>query len=98
MLSKQQVQHIAKLANLSLTEREIRKFQKQLGDVLDYIGILNELDTENVKPTSQVAGLENVFREDKAEENKHLSQNQALSGVKSKYQGYFKTKGIFEEQ
>lgn len=88
MISKQQVQHIANLANLFLTKQEIKKFQKQLGDILDYIEILNELDTKEAEPTSQVTGLENIFREDKI--NNHLSQNDALSGAKSKHKGYFK--------
>lgn len=93
MLSKKQVQHIANLANIPLTEKELEKFQKQLGDVLEYIEILNELDTEKTKPTSQVTGLKNIFREDKIE--KCLSQGEALSTAKSKYNGYFKIKAIF---
>lgn len=92
-LTKGQVLHVAELANLKLTEAEVKKFQKQLSDILDYIKILNQLDTNKVEPTSQVTGLENVFREDKVE--KCLSQKQALSGTKSKYKGYFKVEAIF---
>jgi len=94
MISKEQVQHIANLANLSLTQEEIEKFQKQLGDVLEYIEILNELDTEKVEPTFQVTGLKNVFRDDEIENC--LSLKQALSSAKSKYNGYFKIKPIFD--
>ncbi|MBU0619391.1 Asp-tRNA(Asn)/Glu-tRNA(Gln) amidotransferase subunit GatC [Patescibacteria group bacterium] len=93
-LTKKQVLHIAKLANLQLTSQEVVKFQKQLADVLDYMEVLNELDTAKVKPTSQVTGLENVFRQDKVE--KSLSQKEALSGAKAKQEAYFKTKAIFE--
>ncbi|MBL7156150.1 MAG: Asp-tRNA(Asn)/Glu-tRNA(Gln) amidotransferase subunit GatC [Candidatus Pacebacteria bacterium] len=95
MISKKEVQHIAKLANLSLSEKEVIKFQKQLGDVLDYIEILNKLNTKKEKPCSQVTGLENIFKQDKVK--KSFSQNQALSNAKSKYNGYFKIKGIFQE-
>lgn len=92
-LTKKQVLHIAKLAGLQLSKKEVGKFQKQLGDILDYIDILNELNTQGVEPTSQVTGLENVFREDKV--GKSLTQKEALSGTKSKYKGYFKIKSIF---
>lgn len=92
-LSKKEVLHIAKLANLHLTEKEVRKFQRELSDILEYIEVLNELDTKGVKPTSQVTGLENVFREDVVE--KSLTQTEALSGTRSKYKGYFKIKAIF---
>jgi aspartyl-tRNA(Asn)/glutamyl-tRNA(Gln) amidotransferase subunit C len=94
-LTKDQVKHIAQLANLSLTEKEIAKFQKQLSDILGYIDQLNELETSKIEPTSQVTGLENVFREDKVKPG--LSQKEALSSTKSKKDGYFKVKAIFEE-
>ena len=93
-LTKAEVKHIAKLAQLDLTEKEIKKFQKQLSEILDYIGILNELDTKKVKPTSQVTGLENVFREDKPTPS--LSQEEVLSGTKKTHNGMFKIKAIFE--
>ena len=92
-LTKGQVLHIAKLAKLHLTEKEVRKFQHELSDILEYIEILNELDTKGVKPTSQVTGLENVFREDGVE--KSLTQKEALSGAKNKKEGYFRVRAIF---
>lgn len=67
MLSKDEVKKIAELARLGLSEEEIKKFAAQLTDILEYINILNELDTEKVKPTFQVTGLENVKREDKVD-------------------------------
>lgn len=68
VLSEEQVKHIAKLARLGLNEKEIKKFSSQLTDILEYMEILNELDTKNVEPTSQVTGLKNVTREDEAKE------------------------------
>ena len=94
MLSKDQVKHIAKLANLKLTSAEINKFQKQLSEVLEYVEQLNELDTKRVEQTSQVTGLENVFRED--EPKPSLSQEEVLSGAKNTEKGMFKVKAIFE--
>lgn len=92
-LSEKQVKHVAKLANLKLTEKEIKKFQKQLSDILKYVGQLEKVDTKGVEPTSQVTGLENVFRED--EPGLSLSQKEALSGAKKKSKGFFETKAVF---
>jgi len=95
MLSKDQVKHIAKLANLKLTGAEISKFQKQLSKILDYVEQLNKLNTKKVEPASQVTGLENIFRED--EPKPSLSQKEVLSGAKNTEKGMFKIKAIFEE-
>ena len=63
-LDKEQVEHIANLARLHLSEEEKEKFSKELSSVLEYMEILNEVDTENVEPTYQVTGLQNVYRKD----------------------------------
>jgi len=94
-LTRKQVLHIAKLANLKLTKKEVEKFRGQLADILGYIRVLNELDTKKVKPTSQVTGLKNVFRKDRAEKEQGLSQKEALSGTESQHKGYFRTESIF---
>lgn len=64
MLSNQEVQHIAQLARLGLKNGEAEKFSKQLNEILGYVELLKEVDTEDVQPTSQVTGLENVSRKD----------------------------------
>lgn len=63
-LSKEQVEHIAKLARLEFTEEEKVKFQDQLSSILDYVEKLDEVDTTSVKPMSHVLDLENVTRDD----------------------------------
>ncbi len=68
-LTDEDIRHIAKLARLQLSEEEVKKFAKELTSILEYIDVLNELDTENVEPTAQVTGLSNVFREDEAKES-----------------------------
>ncbi len=93
-LSKKEVLHIASLANLQLSQEEIELFRKQLSDTLEYVEVLDELDTETVKPISQVTGLENVTRKDVSKTN--LTQKEATSQAKSKSNGYFKVKAIFE--
>lgn len=71
-LSDKNIRHVAKLAQLTLTDPEIAKFQKQLGKVVEYIGRLNEVNTAGVAPTSQTTGLENIFREDKVNSLEYL--------------------------
>lgn len=92
-LTKTEVLHIAKLANLTLTDKEVETFAEQLSETLNYVERLKELKTENVLPTYQTTGLKNVFREDKI--NPSLSQEEALKNAKSVYLGYFKVKAIF---
>jgi aspartyl-tRNA(Asn)/glutamyl-tRNA(Gln) amidotransferase subunit C len=90
------VPHIAKLANLTLKDGEIEKFEKQLSETLDMVKKLDELDTTAVEPTSQVTGLENITREDKTEQS--LSQKEALSSALTTASGMFSVKGIFENE
>jgi aspartyl-tRNA(Asn)/glutamyl-tRNA(Gln) amidotransferase subunit C len=66
MLNTEQVQHIAKLARLGLGKEEGEKFARQLSDILAYVEMLNEVNTDKVEATSQVTGLENVSRDDVA--------------------------------
>lgn len=70
-----QVRHIAKLARLGINETDIEKFSKQLSDILNYVEKLNEVDTSDVAPTSQVTGLENIMRKDKV---KHFCDSREL--------------------
>lgn len=92
---KVNVKHIAKLANLPLSPSEEKKFEKQLSDILSYVEKLNEVDTKNVKETSQVTGLKNVTRDDVSFPS--LSQKEALANSKSKQNGLFKVKAVFEK-
>lgn len=89
------ISHAAKLANLPLSDEEKRKFEKQLKETIEYIKNLNEVDTKNVEPTSQVTGLENVTREDEVKPS--LTHEQALSNAKSTHNGFFKVKGILDD-
>lgn len=64
MLTLEQVRHIAKLARLQLSQDEEVKMQKELSSILDYVTLLQEVDTKKVEPTAQVTGIENSFRKD----------------------------------
>jgi len=63
-ISKDDVQHLAQLSNLQLTEDEVSALQIDLENIVGYIRQLDELDTTGVEPTYQVTDLENVWRED----------------------------------
>ncbi|MBF8250095.1 MAG: glutamyl-tRNA amidotransferase [Candidatus Levybacteria bacterium] len=88
------VKHVAKLANLPLKPGEEEKFEKQLSEILTYVEKLKEVDTENVDPTSQVTGLENIIRNDECKPS--LTQEEALSNVKSQHNGFIKVPAILE--
>ena len=65
MITKEEVQHIAKLARIKLAEDEIEGFQHDLSLILDYFGVLSDVDTSQVAATTHSILLENVQREDK---------------------------------
>lgn len=93
---KMNVKHVAKLANLPLTDQEIKQFEPQLEETLSYIDQLNEVDTKNVEPTSNLTGLKNIVDEDIAKPS--LSQEQALSNTRAKQNGFIKVKGILDNE
>lgn len=70
MLSRKEVQHIAKLARLGLTEKEVNKFRKELSEILDYMAKLKEIEVAKVKPTSHPLKVENMMRRDEAKKEK----------------------------
>ncbi|MBU0501978.1 MAG: Asp-tRNA(Asn)/Glu-tRNA(Gln) amidotransferase subunit GatC [bacterium] len=63
-ISKKDVEHVAKLARLGLTEEEKELFTTQLSNILDYAENLKKLDTKNIPPTSHAIPMKNVLRED----------------------------------
>ena len=63
-LSSQEVEYVAHLARLEITDKEKDKFTAQLNDILLYIDKLNELDTKGVEPMSHAISVTNAFRED----------------------------------
>lgn len=63
-ISRDEILKLAKLSKLRLSEDEIAEYQKELSEILEYVSQLSKVDTKNLKPTSQVTGLENVTRKD----------------------------------
>lgn len=95
-ITNAEVKHVARLAQLKLTPQEISKFQKQLAAILEYVSQLNQLNTQNIKPTSQITGLKNVFREDKSRPS--LPPEEVLANAVEKEDQFFKVKSVLEEK
>lgn len=75
-ITKEEIEHVAHLARLTLTDQELEKMTGQLDNILSYVAKLDELDTSNIAPTSHVYSVSNAFREDV--ESSSLSQEEAL--------------------
>lgn len=96
--TKDDVAHIARLARLKVDSRESSYFAKQFNQTLKVVEKLGDLKTQGVAETSQVTGLSNVFRKDRVDERRILSQNEALSNTKRSYRGFFVVKAIFNDR
>ena len=81
-LSKEDVLHIAKLANLPINEDDIEKYRKQLSETISYVENLDELNTSGVEPTSHSTKLGNVYFDDGTKNERLLTQKQAIVNSK----------------
>ena len=82
------IEHVASVARLKLTEKEIEKFLPQLREAIEFFSKLAEVDTDGVKPLFQPVEIRNVLRDDEPKEC--LTQDEALSQTEHKKDGYFK--------
>ncbi len=86
------IENLAKLARLRLTDAEKEKFSKQMGTIIGYIEKLNELDTQNVEPTANILGLNNVFREDAA--TKPFTEQNPINNSPAHNKGHYEVPKI----
>jgi aspartyl-tRNA(Asn)/glutamyl-tRNA(Gln) amidotransferase subunit C len=93
-LTREDVKHIALLARLGRTDEDIDKFQVQLSVILDNFEILKKVDTTDVEPTAQSIVLENVFREDKAEQSYEVED--VLANAPQQDDNYFRVQAVLE--
>lgn len=91
---KDDVEHVARLARLDLTEDEKIMYTDQLNAILKYVGQLNELDTDKVPPTSHVMHLVNVMREDVPRPS--LTLEQVMFNAPDEEDGGFKVPAVLE--
>jgi aspartyl-tRNA(Asn)/glutamyl-tRNA(Gln) amidotransferase subunit C len=95
MISREEVQHVARLARLHLTDEEAERMREQLDAILAYIDKLRELDVEGVEPTAHAVPLVNVMRDDALAPC--LSQAQALANAPDRADEFFRVPRIIED-
>jgi len=93
-ISIQEVEHVAKLARLDLSDQEKPLFTEQLNDILKYVEKLNELDTEHIEPTSHVIPVENVLREDELRPS--LPIEKVMLNAPDEDEGQFRVPAVIE--
>ena len=93
-LSRAEVEHIAELAKLGLTEEEKEEFREQLSAILEYAEVLQKLDTEAIPPTATVLPLQNVMRPDEVAPS--FPQEDILANAPDVAEGCFRVRAILE--
>jgi aspartyl-tRNA(Asn)/glutamyl-tRNA(Gln) amidotransferase subunit C len=88
------INHVAMLARLKLTDAEKEQFEKQVNSIINYIDKLNELDTSSIEPTAHVLPISNVFREDQLRTS--LPREKALQNAPEKDDGFYRVPKIIE--
>lgn len=86
-ITKEGVSHVANLARLEFDDEETQDFTEQLGRILDYIGKLDELDTDDVEPTSHIHPLHNITKPDVVKTS--LPRDEVLANAPEPEEGYF---------
>ena len=90
-----QVQHIAALVRIALTDAETEAFTRQLSDILDQFQTLQSLDTDGVEPTAHVAGLDTVLRDD--EPAAPLDVADTLRNAPRRRGDFFQVRAVLDE-
>ncbi len=98
MLSKKEVEHIARLARIELSEDEKEKYEKDLSAILEFVEKLNEVDTSKVEPLTGGTDFKNIYREDR-QVSKDLEKNQAkmIEAAPDREQRWIKVKKVFND-
>ncbi|MDD5458245.1 MAG: Asp-tRNA(Asn)/Glu-tRNA(Gln) amidotransferase subunit GatC [Phycisphaerae bacterium] len=94
-IDKQEVEKVAKLARLDLSEAEIGEFSDQLNAVIAYVEKMNELDTEGVEPLAHCLPVHNVFRADEVKPS--LGTEAVLKNAPQRDDGFFKVPKILDD-
>lgn len=95
MLSKSEVEKIAQLARIEITDAEAEKYSKELSDILEFVKKLNEVDTEKIEPVACITNGKNITREDKIIETKDDTKNRIINNFPEKKDRFDKVKAVF---
>ncbi len=93
-VSEKDVHYIANLARLQVTDEEAQSYAKDMSNILEYMELLNEVNTDNVAPLEHVIDLESRFRKDEAKEP--LSHEDALKNAPDADSDYFRVPKVIE--
>ncbi len=93
-LTPEEVQHIARLARVGLSDDEMPRLQSQLSQILDYFRRLQEVDTENVPPTAQTLAMHNVMRDDEPQPS--IDKEEVLANAPQREDDRFRVRAILE--
>ena len=94
-LDREQVEHIASLARIGLSEEEIELFRQQLSHILEQFDVLDELDTAGVQPTGHAVDLQGVLRDDETEDS--LASEDTLLNAPRREGDFIRVKAVLEE-
>ncbi len=94
-ISKEDVKYVASLARIEMTDKELEDFTGQLDTIMEYMKKLNQLDTDNVPPTSHILDIKNIIREDKLSKES-LSNKETLKMAPDKKDEFFKVPKVIE--
>lgn len=95
-LDKEQIEHLASLAKLDISEGEKQRYAEQLSSVLEYVDKLNEVDTSTVEPLAQVGGAVDVVRPDVVKQ--YFSQDKVLAEVPELEKRHIKVSKVLEHK
>lgn len=94
-ITLEEVEKLAKLARLGLTEKEKEILAPQMSEILNFAEQLDEVNIQDVEPTSQVTGLCNVYRPDEIRKSE-ASREELLSNAPQREKGFIKVKSVLE--
>lgn len=94
-LSQKEINHLAELARLELSDKEKQMFGEQLSSILEYLEKLQAVDTNNIPPTAQVTGLQNVWRDDEVKNCDEETRRRLLDNLPEREGDLLKTKAVF---
>jgi aspartyl-tRNA(Asn)/glutamyl-tRNA(Gln) amidotransferase subunit C len=97
MITKQEVEHLANLARLGLSDKELEKMQKEIALILDYFEKLKEVDITGVEPTTHAVALKNVVRIDQEREDLSDQRTRLLASAPETQDNYLKVKAILKD-
>jgi len=90
------VKHVAFLVRLGISDEEAEKFSGQFSSIIDYFNMLNEVDTDNIVPASDIANAENVLRDDVVQPS--MSREEFLTNAPRSERGYVKVPTVLGDE